>query len=373
MTNTPFRILVVLLWMVFFTAPAYTAAAQEPKPREVLSIMHRVADWQLNTWKTNGFEYAKSDWTNGACYTGLYSVGTLKGGRKYLRTLVAIGNELGWNTGRSRFFADDYCVGQTYAQLSMKYKDKRMIAPWVLQADSILAKPHDEPLNWKNHVGLREWAWCDALFMGPPSLAYLTTATKDTRYLDMAAKLWWKTTNFLYDSTEQLYFRDESFFNKKEKNGQKIFWSRGNGWVLGGLVRMLENMPANYPDRPAFEKLYKEMITKVISLQQPDGSWHASLLDPESFPVKEMSGTGFFCYSILWGLNHGLLDKAVYRPAAMKAWAVLVSSVNTEGKLGYVQPIGAAPDKVNAESTGVYGVGAFLLAGTQLYLYLKSH
>ncbi|WP_245562188.1 glycoside hydrolase family 88/105 protein [Niabella aurantiaca] len=335
--------------------------------------MHRVADWQLETWKTKGFKYPKSDWTNGACYTGLYSVGTLKGGKKYLKALVNIGNELGWNTGRRRFFADDYCVGQTYAQLSIRYKDKKMIAPFVLLADSILAKPHDEPLNWKNSIQLREWAWCDALFMGPPSLAYLTSATKDPRYFNMAAKLWWKTTDFLYDSTESLYFRDENYFHKKEKNGQKTFWSRGNGWVLAGLVRMLENMPADHPDRARFEKLYKEMTAKVVSLQQPDGSWHASLLDPTSFPVKEMSGTGFFCYSILWGLNHGLLNKDTYWPAAKNAWAAMTASVNAAGKLGYVQQIGAAPDKVNAETTEVYGVGAFLLTGTQLYHYLKAN
>ncbi|WP_300602029.1 glycoside hydrolase family 88 protein [Niabella sp.] len=371
MTTPTFKSLLVFLAVTFFVITSHAVMAADPKPKEVLKIMHRVADWQLADWKTKGFKYGKADWTNGACYTGLYSAGTLKGGKKYLQALVNIGNDLGWNTGRRRFFADDYCVGQTYAQLLVKYKNPKMIAPFTLLADSILAKPHDEPLNWKNSIQLREWAWCDALFMGPPSLAYLTTATKDPKYLDMAAKLWWKTTDFLYDPSEQLYFRDESYFNKKEKNGQKTFWSRGNGWVLGGLVRMLENMPANYPDKPRFEKLYKDMIAKVVSLQQSDGSWHASLLDPESFPIKEMSGTGFFCYAILWGLNHGLLDKATYWPAAKRAWDVMVSSVNADGMLGYVQRIGAAPDKVNAESTEVYGVGAFLLAGTQLYHYLK--
>jgi len=115
------------------------------------------------------------------------------------------------------------------------------------------------------------------------------------------------------------------------------------------------------------------MAAKVASLQQPDGSWHASLLDPESYPIKETSGTGFYCYAILWGLNHGLLDKGQYIPVAKKAWTVLISSVQPDGMLGYVQPIGASPDKVNAQSNEVYGTGAFLLAGGQLYQYLKKH
>lgn len=165
----------------------------------------------------------------------------------------------------------------------------------------------------------REWAWCDALFMAPTSLAYLSTATGDSKYLDIANKLWWKTTDFLYDKEEYLYFRDESYFEKREKNGKKMFWSRGNGWVMGGLVRMLSNMPKNYPDRPKYIKLYKEMAAKIASIQQADGSWHSSLLDPESYPVKETSGTGFYTYAILWGLNNGILDKKTYWPVIEKS------------------------------------------------------
>jgi unsaturated rhamnogalacturonyl hydrolase len=137
------------------------------------------------------------------------------------------------------------------------------------------------------------------------------------------------------------------------------------------LVRMLQNMPSNHPDRKRFEKLYKDMAKKIASLQQPDGSWHASLLDPASYPVKETSGTGFFTYSIMWGINNGLLKKKKYFPVVEKAWKALTSSVHPDGMLGYVQQIGAPPASVNENSTEVYGVGAFLLTGTELYKFLK--
>jgi len=339
----------------------------------ILRIMHRVADWQLNAWNTSGFKHPKVDWTNAASYTGFYALGSMPGNERYLNILVNIGNDLKWNTGSRRFFADDYCIGQTYAQLSMKYHDKKMIAPFILQADSIVNNPHSESLEWKNRINLREWAWCDALYMGPTALGYLSTATGNLKYLNKAVKLWWKTTDYLYVPHEKLYFRDGSYFEKKEKNGKKVFWSRGNGWVLAGLVRMMENMPANYPDKAKFEKLYKDMSARIASLQQADGSWHASLLDPKSYPVKETSGTGFYCYALAWGLNHGLLDQKTYWPVVKKAWAALNDCVHPNGMLGYVQPIGAAPDNVTYESTEVYGIGAFLLAGTQLHEYIGKH
>lgn len=230
MKNGLKRLLTLLMITALLADAGAQNAAQPLKRKSVLSIMHRVADWQLNTWKTRGFRYQKSDWTNGACYTGLYSVGTLKGGKKYLNFLAQIGNDLNWNTGRRRFFADDYCVGQTYAQLSMKYKDPKMIAPFIKLADSIVAQPHDEPLDWKNSIQLREWAWCDALFMGPPSLAYLSTAAHNPQYLATASKLWWKTTDFLYDSSTHLFFRDASYFKKKEKMEKKY---SGRGAMAG--------------------------------------------------------------------------------------------------------------------------------------------
>ncbi|WP_183557447.1 glycoside hydrolase family 88/105 protein [Mucilaginibacter sp. SP1R1] len=343
------------------------------KKQYILNIMHHVADWQLNDWNTNGFKHPKVDWTNGACYTGIYALGAIKNNEKYLTALVNIGNDLNWNTGRNRFMADDYCIGQTYSLLYTVYKDKKMIAPFTQLADSIVSKPHNEPLDWKNGIASREWAWCDALFMGPTALSYLSKATNNPEYLNTAIKLWWKTTNYLYDPSEHLYFRDGSYLNKKEKNGKKVFWARGNGWVLAGLVRVMENMPANHPEKKKLEKLYQDMAVKIASLQQPDGSWHASLLDPESYPVKETSGTGFYCYALLWGLNHGLLDNKTYWPVVKKGWSALVTSVHPNGMLGNVQAIGASPDAVTDDSTEVYGVGAFLLTGTQLYQYLNTH
>lgn len=358
--------------VLLLTANAASAAPEDTvfNSAAVLKIMKRVGDWQLQSWKTDGFKHNKTDWTNAALYTGIFDLTRVTKNDKYNEALIAIGNDVNWNTGPNRLLADDYCVGQTYSLLYVKYHEDKMIAPFKHLADSVVSLPFAESLEWKNHIQNREWAWCDALFMGPTALAYLSTATGDLKYLDKATKLWWKTTDYLYDTQQHLYSRDGSFLNKTEKNGAKVFWSRGNGWVLAGLARVIENMPANYPDKDKFVDEFKAIAAKIASLQQPDGSWHASLLDPDSYPVKETSGTGFYCYALLWGINNGVLNKKQYLPVAKRAWAALVASVHPDGMLGYVQPIGASPDKVTAQSNEVYGTGAFLLAGAQLYQYL---
>lgn len=332
----------------------------------VFAQMEKVGAWQWKKLDTKGWAYAKTNWTNGAMYTGMFKLAQVADNPTYIQHLLQVGADNNWNTGPDRFHADEYCVGQLYSQLYEIYKDPVMIERWRKLADTIVAQPHTESLEWVNGIARREWAWCDALFMGPPALAYLSTATNDPKYLQTADKLWWKTTDYLYSKEDSLYYRDGSFFNKKEANGARMFWSRGNGWVMGGLARLLDNMPANYPNRARFTELFKQMAYKVARLQTSDGTWHASLLDPDSYPSKETSGTGFYVYALTWGVNNGLLPEKQFLPVIKKGWEALVSCVQPNGKLGFVQEIGAAPGKTTADDTEVYGVGAFLLAGSEL-------
>lgn len=341
---------------------------QEFTPDSIYRIMKKVADWQIDSIQHKGWRHRELDWTNGALYAGLSSFAGIANDSICNSLMKKVGEKFDWQLGigRARYHADHYCVGQMYCRMYEINQDPHMIADLKLLADTLIARPHTESLVWKKDIGTREWAWCDALFMAPPSLSMLAHVTGEQKYLDLVDSLWWKTTDYLYDPIEHLYFRDGSFLQKKEKNGKKVFWSRGNGWVMGGLVRVLENMPENYPNRKRWIKLYQDMSAKIASLQQPDGTWHTSLLDPESYPVKETSGTTFYCYALAWGVNHGILKADKYTPVVRKAWKALVGCLHPDGMLGYVQRIGAAPGVVSYEDTEVYAVGAFLLAGTEV-------
>jgi rhamnogalacturonyl hydrolase YesR len=337
-------------------------------PQAIFNMMRKVADWQVDSIRHKGWRHPERDWTNGALYTGLLAFGNIANDSSWYHFMRTVGVSGDWQIvqGRGRYFADNYCVGQLYCRMYEIYHEPAMIADLRTLADTLIARPHTESLEWKDHINLREWAWCDGLYMGPPSLAMLAKATGDIKYMDLVDSLWWKTTAYLYDKTEHLYYRDSRYFNQREKNGKKVFWSRGNGWVMGGLVRVLQNMPSDYHDRSRWVALFKDMAAKIASLQQPDGTWHASLLDPASYPVKETSGSGFFCYALAWGINHHLLDREKYAPVVWKAWDALVSCVHPDGMLGYVQAIGAEPKDVSYDDTEVYAVGAFLLAGDQV-------
>jgi len=274
-----------------------------------------------------------------------------------------------WEPGPRTYDADDQCIGQTYAELYLIYRDPKMIAPMRRHFDALLAHPPSTPsLDFAQGRAARDlWSWCDSLFMAPPAWLRLYAATDDTRYLDFAVTNWWRTADYLYDPDEHLFFRDSTYFKRTEANGRKVFWGRGNGWVMAGLVRLLEYLPANHPDRPRFEKIYVDMAGKILSCQQPDGLWRASLLDPENYPLQETSSSAFFTYALAWGVNQGLLDPAKFEPAVQRGWAALTACVNPEGRLTHVQPVGSDPRHFSPHATAPYGVGAFLLAGSEIY------
>ncbi len=370
-------------WMIFLTGAALAACKTEtptpatapvpvvtsapvvpaPTPAAVLQIMEQVADWQL----ANPSKDAKDGWIYAAFYTGVMALNGIAPDQKYHDAMLAQAKLNGWKPANRPYMADDHAVTQMYLELYLLDKQPEMIAPTRTAFDYVLANPKDDNLDYRKSGASDKWSWCDSLFMDPPAWARLTEATGDPKYLDSANRRWWVTSAYLYDKDEHLYYRDSRFFPQREPNGKKIFWSRGNGWVLGGLVRMLEAMSADYPDRAKYVQQFKEMAAKIMTLQQPDGLWPPGLLDPVAHPQKETSGSGFFTYALAWGVNHGLLDRAVYAPVVLKAWAGLTACVQPDGKLIHVQPVGDAAKPFADDSTTPFGPGAFLLAGSEVY------
>lgn len=339
------------------------AVPHMPSPAAVLAIVERAADWQM----ANPDGRRTNEWHPAAYYAGMMALSAISRNPRYEDAIMRMAEDNRWQLGGRLYHADDHCIGQTYAELFLRRRDPRMLQPMQESFDRILAQPKERNLEFKGKDMCDRWSWCDALFMGPPAWIRLYAATGNRSYLDFMIREWWATSDYLYDSENHLFFRDSTYFAKREANGRKIFWGRGNGWVLAGLARVLQYLPADHAIRPRFERQYREMAARILTLQQADGLWRASLLDPESYPLKETSGSSFYCYALAWGINAGLLDRTNYAPAVMKCWAALTECVNPDGRLTHVQPVGADPKNFPAEATEIYGVGAFLLAGSEVF------
>jgi len=347
---------------------------------EVAAVMERVADRQIAdfTYSAEGsagrlHDHGIDAWTNATLYLGMlrYAEAMPGGQDAHLEWLSSIGERNGWampaNFTKYSYglhHADELCIGQFYLGMWGRYRRAEMLAGVKARVDAIMADPPSDDMR---AAAKQSWTWCDALFMAPPVYAALAAAEGDGRYLEFMDTMFRRTCRHLYNEADGLFFRDDSYFDKREANGARVYWGRGNGWVAAGLANVLDAMPADSKYRPFYEELFRRFIPRLAALQSEAGFWHASLLDPGGYPSPETSVTALVTYAAAWGVNNGLLDRATYAPIVAKGWRAIVKAVDEDGRVGWIQPIGADPRTVTKDMTAVYGVGAVLMAGAEIY------
>jgi unsaturated rhamnogalacturonyl hydrolase len=334
-------------------SPALTPAAIDRATR-------KVADWQL----ARAQPYFDRIWTWSVLYSGFMAASQSTGDPKYRDAMAAMAKKFNYQLGAPVLpNADSQSIGQTYLELYLfgGKKDPQIIEPTQAGLGSVInlatLNPTDPRIPW--------W-WCDALFMAPPTWARMYAATGDHKYIDYLNLNWKRTSDLLYDNKQHLYARDATYIGKLAPNGQPIFWSRGEGWVMGGLVRTLEYLPKNDPHRPFYVNQLREMSARVAQLQSPDGLWRASLLDPQQYPAPEISGSTLMVYGMAWGVNEGVLDAATYKPIIARAWRGILQHVYADGRLGDIEQTGAEPAPYMPTASYTYGVGGYLLAASEL-------
>lgn len=358
---------------------SFQAKAQTDKPEQVRKIIYEVNDY----WQDHNTAKASSFWDNAAYHTGNMEVYFLTGNEKYRAYSEAWAEHNQWIGAKSKdktqwkstygesdeyvLFGDYQICFQTYADLYNLLPENHKIA----RAKEVMEFQMSTSRN-------DYWWWSDGLYMVMPVMTKMYKVTNDRRYLDKLYEYLIYSDSIMFDKVENLYYRDAKYVYPRHKsaNDKKDFWARGDGWVLAGLAKVIKDLPADYKNRDFFIQKFQKMATAVAALQQPGGYWTRSMMDADHAPGPETSGTAFFTYGIIWGVNNGYLDKGTFAPIIEKSWKYLKNvALQKGGMVGYVQPIGekAIPGQVvGANSTANFGVGAFLLASCEYVRYLEG-
>ena len=348
-----------------------------PQKSKVLEPLTSTNAYFMSKWPDPGKsivtnrERPSNIWTRAVYYEGLMALYAIDPKKEYYDYAVDWATKHNWNTrnGITVRNADDQCCGQTYIDLYQIDNKPERIRNIKACIDNMVKSEKED-----------DWNWIDALQMAMPVFVRLGVLYNDTSYFRKLYDLYSFARNNhgdkgLYNEAEGLWWRDKDFDPPyKEPNGEDCYWSRGNGWVLAALARTLDKLPASDPHYNDYLKDFRTMSAALIKVQRADGFWNASLHDPSNFGGKETSGTALFVYGFAWGINHGYLDKKSYKPAVVKGWNALVTdAVHADGKLGFVQGTGKEPKDGQPalyDSTPDfedYGLGCFLLAGSEIY------
>ncbi len=367
----------LFLLLSAMTMATLSQAQLLPGKESVLKNMTLANDYFMQKWPDPGAPIVgnrvrpSNIWTRATYYEGLMALHAIHPEKRYLDYAVAWGEAHQWglawkNDNRN---ADDMGCGQTYIDL------------YILDPKPERIKILREALDKMVASGkIDDWWWIDALQMAMPVFARMGALTGETQYWNRMYEMYLHTRNAeggrgLYNPEDHLWWRDKDFVPPyQEPNGEDCYWSRGNGWVIAAMARVLEQGPPFKKQRKEYGAMLKNMSEALLKVQREDGFWNASLHDPGNYGGPESSGTAFFVYGMAWGINHGYLKKGKYLPAVLKGWnALCEEALHDNGFLGYMQGTGKEP----ASSQPVrydtvpdfedYGLGAFLLAGSEVY------
>ncbi len=340
------------------SAPLSALDATVFEQSDEAAVARAVAHWQLQNPEAPPRGESEVNWSRASFLVGLLAAARLTHDPELLEAVERYSSEVEYALGPRPRHADDLAIAQVYEELAFDLPAAKVE---LGEAEAGLYAWVNDP-----RPGREEWWWADALFMGPPGLAWLAKRTGDSRVRDRLHEMYFDAVEHLWDSDAHLFFRDESYFSARTRDGQKLFWSRGNGWVLAGATRTLELLAKDDPRRHEYERLVREHAEAILGLQSDDGTWPPSLLNPAEPKGPEASGTALFCTGLARGVRLGVLDPTRYRPAVEAAWVGLLKLVRPEGGVGYVQGVGERPEAAHAESTHEFGTGAFLTCAEEL-------
>ena len=379
--NNVFKKVLLSAGLLMMVLPMVVAKPnkQNKEAQEVRKIIDKVNTY----WQTNNKPEVRSFWDNAAYHTGNMEAYFLTGNEKYRAYSEAWANHNQWKGAKSNNRAEwVYNYGET--DKHVLFGDWQICFQTYIDLYNIQPEDHKirrarEVMEYQMSTPKKDyWWWSDGLYMVMPVMTKLYKLTGNQQYLDKLYEYICYSDEIMYDQETGIYYRDAKYVYPKHKsaNGKKDFWARGDGWVLAGLAKVLKDLPADYKHRQFFVDKYKRLAKAIAEIQQPEGYWTRSMMDPDHAPGPETSGTAFFTYGFLWGINNGYLDEEIYFPVVKKSWAYLKNkALQKDGKVGYVQPIGerAIPGQVvDVNSQANFGVGAFLLAACEYVRYLES-
>lgn len=370
-------------WMLlgaFFIAGTGYANKSVTSITEVIAIIHKVNGY----WQANHSQPGNAFWDHAAYHTGNMEAYFLTGEPAYRKYSEDWARHNEWKGAKSDEKAawrydygesDEYVLFGDYQVCFQTYADLYVLAPdsgKIARVREVMEYQMSTPEN-------DYWWWADGLYMVMPVMTKMYKITKNPLYPEKLHAYLAYADSVMYDAEAGLYYRDSKYVYPRHQtvNGKKDFWARGDGWVLAGLAKVLKDLPETDKYREEYIERFRTMAKSIAACQQPEGYWTRSLLDSDHAPGPETSGTAFFTYGLLWGMNNGLLDKADYRPVVKRAWKYLTTvALQPDGRVGYVQPIGekAIPGQVvDARSTANFGVGAFLLAACEMVRFLNTN
>lgn len=180
--------------------------------------------------------------------------------------------------------------------------------------------------------------WVDSLMMFSVFPALYARENRDAQLLDFAARQVGVYSQYMQDPADRLWYHSYWVKAGRHHPKAKVYWGRGNGWVVCALPMILRHIGADHLEFEGILRIYRETVEAVLKTQLADGTFRTVLNKPS---YRELSATALIAAGILDGVRRGWLDQK-HLPAGIRAFRAVVDSFG-QGKNGLFMPEISAP------------------------------
>lgn len=182
--------------------------------------------------------------------------------------------------------------------------------------------------------------WVDSVMMyGVFSGWYGSTAGDATIY-DFASRQPALFAKYLQDPQDKLFYH--CYWTRRQHTypKRKIFWGRGNGWVIAGLPLAIDHFARDSEERQDAVRILRETSEALLPYQREDG-FYETVFNRPGKTYAESSATALIASGWMQGVADGYLDERFLEPG-LKAFRAVVESLETRDGL-LSMPLISAP------------------------------
>ncbi len=383
-------------------APAAIAAAPTPAKFSGATAVEwsaRMADSEVK--RQGGAAKPKWDYTDALFATSLLQLGDATNKPAYGDYAAALiggcvaadGTIAGYKAGNHTL--DDIAPARVLLALDQRKQDPR----YEQAVKLVRAQFNEQPRTsdggfWHKQIYANQM-WLDGLYMGEPFYAGYAQAFHEPADFDDITKQILLADQHTYDAKTGLFYhgwedtRLQSWADQATGHSPS-FWGRAVGWYAMAIVDVLDDLPADHPNRAKVIGVLQRLADGVTRCQDAKSGLWWQVLDRggREGNYLEASASSMFVYALAKGVNKGYLPAEKYAPVITRGFQGLLDylvKINADGTVSLTNVcVTAGLGSSGGTSTyrdGTYdyyvnhtqkadndlkGVGAFILAGIEM-------
>jgi len=191
--------------------------------------------------------------------------------------------------------------------------------------------------NMPNHLGYSvegkfypKSIWVDSIMMYGVFTSLYAKENNHKELMNFAKTQPIFFAKYLQDHNEKLFYH--SYWTKRKHTypKKKIFWGRGNGWVIAAMPMLLDHIDAG-KEKDLALKILQETSEALLKYQREDGFFETVLNKPGKTYI-ESSATALIASGWLHGVRKGYLDVS-YKERAIKSLKAVVNQLEIKDNL----------------------------------------